>query len=84
VLDEEHAIRKISKERRARYLEEERDRDWHKQYDDLDPAAFLADGAAVERWDPAAVRALLRADAAAEIEAEWAVIESAVSGTEPT
>jgi hypothetical protein len=79
IRDLAHAHTKILGERQERYLEEERAIGWHSHYDGLDPRSLLADGIAVERWDSRTTRALLRAEAAAEIEAGWIDLESAAS-----
>ena len=80
-----HGERKIFGERRGRFLEEERARGWHVQYDDVpDDASFVRDPATLTRWDADAIRfeLLLRhrgveeAEAAAEASAREAAAEA--------
>jgi hypothetical protein len=52
----EQAARKLTKERTARFLEAERARGWHRQYDDLSADALLRDAASLTPFDPARVR----------------------------
>jgi glycosyltransferase involved in cell wall biosynthesis len=79
VRDAAHATLKISRERRERYLDDERERGWHHHYDGIEPTSLLADHGGVERWDALASRVSLRADAVSEIEAEWIGLESSLS-----
>ena len=51
-----HGERKVFRERRARFLERERARGWHVQYDAAGPgASFLRDPSTLTPYDPAAV-----------------------------
>ncbi|OFV94014.1 MAG: hypothetical protein A3G76_13910 [Acidobacteria bacterium RIFCSPLOWO2_12_FULL_65_11] len=55
-----HGERKIFHERRDRFLERERARGWHVQYDDLrEGASFIRDPATLTRYDPDALRIAL-------------------------
>jgi len=52
-----HGERKVFAERRGRYVEEERARGWHVQYDDVrEGASFIRDPATLTPYDPDAVR----------------------------
>jgi glycosyltransferase involved in cell wall biosynthesis len=52
-----HGERKVFAERRRRYVEEERARGWHVQYDDVrEGASFIRDPATLTPYDPDAVR----------------------------
>jgi hypothetical protein len=52
-----HGERKIFEERRGRFLEEERARGWHIQYDDVAAdSTFVRDPSTLTCWDPDAVR----------------------------
>jgi hypothetical protein len=47
-----HGMRKVYRERKARFLESERKRGWHIQYDDLrEDGSFIADPATLKRFD---------------------------------
>ena len=49
---QEHGERKVFQERRNRFLERERDRGWHVQYDQVsDGASFLKDAATLTAFD---------------------------------
>ena len=52
-----HGERKVFRERRNRFLEAERRRGWHVQYDDvLEGASFIRDCSTLTRYDPDGVR----------------------------
>ena len=52
----EQARRKLTEERATRFLQAERARGWHRQYDGLDPDALLRDAASLAEFDPARER----------------------------
>jgi hypothetical protein len=55
-----HGERKIFRERRDRFIERERDRGWHVQYDNVqEGASFIRDPATLTSYDPDAVRVAL-------------------------
>jgi glycosyltransferase involved in cell wall biosynthesis len=55
-----HGERKVFRERRPRFLADERARGWHVQYDALrEGVSFLRDPATLTEWDPDAVRLAL-------------------------
>lgn len=57
IRSQSHGTRKIFEERRNRFLEQERARGWHVQYDDLtEGASLLRDAGALTRYDPDDVR----------------------------
>jgi len=69
VRGQQHGVRKVFAERKARFLPAERARGWHQQYDDVtDPTHnFLADPSGLKVFDPDQVRfELLRSHAAAD------------------
>jgi hypothetical protein len=52
-----HGERKVFRERRGRFLEQERRRGWHVQYDQVqEGGSFIRDPATLTRYDPDAVR----------------------------
>jgi hypothetical protein len=60
VRSQAHGERKVFVERRARYLQSERDQGWHVQYDAfLEGQSFVRDPSTLGPWDPDAIRVAL-------------------------
>jgi len=67
-----HGERKVGQERRPRLVAAERERGWHRQYDDIgDGHRFVRDPAGLTRFDPRGIRLelLLRSRLSEELEA---------------
>jgi hypothetical protein len=63
VRSQDHGERKVFEERRARFVEDERRRGWHVQYDRCAPGhLFTRDPATLELFDADAIRAQLQID----------------------
>lgn len=57
---QKHGERKVFQERRHRFLDRERARGWHVQYDEMhEGASFIRDPSTLTRYDPDAVRLAL-------------------------
>jgi hypothetical protein len=77
-----HGERKVFHERRSRFLERERAKGWHVQYDHLgEGASFIRDTAALEAYDAEAVRLglALRHRGVEELESRLAAERSAIA-----
>ena len=78
-----HGERKVGAERRARFVQSERDLGWHVQYDAIEAGhRFLRDPATLTAWDPDAVRLALtlRHRGVEELEGALRELEGALDG----
>ena len=57
IRSQEHGVRKVFDERRKRFVEKEREKGWHVQYDSIDEShSFLGDPSKLHAYDPDRVR----------------------------